>query len=752
MSSVSTAQQITGPQPIAIGSPIGSTTVAGAEGLGLGDVLRTLKQRRLTVIVTVIVLYLLVGLATLLIRIYAPTFTSEAFFLLEPPKTGDWLLPDEPQVSTNYMEQLLQTEANNLKGLSLMLDVVEQQEIRNTAYYRWYDSNAMQAAIGLQRDLMSAPVPNTRLIRVALACRDKAEARTVVQMVVNRYQSRFQDQIRDTMKDQRDALKNTLASLQNELEQKRSESRKFRERAKIPAMELRRLEARQYVVFLRTRLGEIEAMLGALQSQLDSLRDLDPSRLPLTVEDQLIIESDPILRYWRAQVESLDVELAARSNQLGPNHRDVTLLRRRRQEFYDKETAKREELTTQVRARRLELLHMERAQTRTVQARLLEQFAEVQAEERDLDSNIMAYQQMAEEEFRLGEQISEVQLKLTEAGHAIEDKSRVRLHLRQWPQEAIEPTRPNYLLYLGGGFLLALAGGIGLAFLREVTDQAVRTPVDVARFCRLSVLGCIPLLDDEEAEEVEKIEDAVRKAPYSLVAEAFRRTRTNLQFSGPAESQRTLLITSPGPGDGKTAVAINLATTLAHGNLRVLLIDCNFRRPTIRTAYAGTRPEGLSNVLIGQGQLEDFVTKTDLATLDVLSSGPMPPTPAELLGSAQMRGLIEQATKHYDRVILDGPPTLLISDATVLAMQVDGVVLVARAEENTRGALRRAREQLEGINARIVGAILNGVKTRAGGYFKKQYREFYDYISEETIPAELPGPPSKPASDTPDKA
>ena len=103
-------------------------------------------------------------------------------------------------------------------------------------------------------------------------------------------------------------------------------------------------------------------------------------------------------------------------------------------------------------------------------------------------------------------------------------------------------------------------------------------------------------------------------------------------------------------------------------------------------------------------------------------------------------------------IILDGPPTLLISDATVMATQVDGVILVARADENTRGTVKRARDQLEGINARIVGAILNGVRTRAGGYFKRQYREFYDYTSDETIPAELPGPPTDRDTDSADKA
>jgi capsular exopolysaccharide synthesis family protein len=748
MSSASTPQQITGPQAYAIGSPIGSTTVTEAEGISFRDVIRILKQRKLTIIITAIVLYFLVVAATILIARYAPLYTSEAVFELEPPKTGDPLMPEDVEVNTKFMEQSLQTEASKLKSLWLMREVVEQPEVKRTKYFQSYENDVMKAAVGLQDDLRSGPLPNTRLIRIALACRDKAEARTIVQAVVNRYQATFTDEAEVEMRNRASGLKETLANLEEELERKRAELRSLRERAEIPALEMRRLEARSHVMFLRGQLAELDAAAASLQTQLDSVANIDPSQLPLTTEHKMIIEADPILRLWRAQVENLDVEIATRLQQIGPNHRDIQMLKQRRAGFYEKEVAKHEQLIDQVRARQIEALRQQLAQTRSVQARLQEQFERVEAEERDLDRNLQLYEQLSQDTERLGERIGEVQLKITEAEHAQRDKSRIRLVLRQGPQEAVKPSRPRPIPYLAGGLLLALAGGVGLAFLRELTEQSIRTPIDVARFGHLSVLGCIPLLDDEEAD-VDQIEDAVRLAPHSLVAEAFRRTRTNLQFSGPAESQRALLITSPGPGDGKTTIAINLATTLAHANLRVLLIDCNFRRPAIRGAFADTRPEGLSNVLIAQGRFQDFVTKTSLPNLDVLSSGPMPPTPAELLGSARMRELIEAATKEYDHVILDGPPTLLISDASVLAMQVDGVVLVARAEENTRGALRRARDQLESINARIVGAILNGVKTRAGGYFRQQYREFYDYTSEETIPAELPGPmPPEPQDKT----
>ena len=740
MSSITTPQQISGPQPYAIGSPIGATSAAEPEGITLSDVMRVLKQRKLTIIITSIVLYILVVVATILIGRYAPTFTSEAIFELEPPQAGDILMPTEGEVNTAYMEQLLKTEAAKIKSMQLMSDVVKRPEIKTTHYYEWYESDVMEAATGLQEDLYCAPITDTWLIKVALACRHKAEARLIVQTVVERYLSLYRDAAKDDTMQQSESLNDTLGTLTRKLSLKREEIRSLRENANISAMEMRRLEARRHVVALRVTYDELNAAVASLDAQLAGLLNYDLSRLPLTAEQELLVEADPILRFWRSQVENLDVELASLSEQLGPNHRNVVILTQRRQGYYEKEIAKREELMAKVRARQIEMLRQQRAQTNSMRDKLHEQIEEVEADERDLDHNMQQYQEMMRDEERLTEQIGQIELRLTEAQHLMNrNDNQLRLHLRTPPMEAIEPSRPRYIPYLAGGFVLALAGGIGLAFLRELTDQAVRTPIDVARFCRLSVLGCIPQLEDEEAD-VEEFEDAVRLAPHSLVAEAFRRTRTNLQFSGPVESQRTLLITSPSPGDGKTSVAINLATTLAHGNLKVLLIDCNFRRPAIREAYPGSRPEGLSNVLIAEGELKDYVTKTDLPTLDVLSSGPMPPTPAELLGSAQMRQLIKDAGEQYDRVILDGPPTLLVSDATVMAMLVDGVILVARAEENTRGVLKRARDQLEGTNARVIGAILNGVQTRSGGYFKKQYREFYDYTSDETIPAILPEP------------
>jgi hypothetical protein len=150
------------------------------------------------------------------------------------------------------------------------------------------------------------------------------------------------------------------------------------------------------------------------------------------------------------------------------------------------------------------------------------------------------------------------------------------------------------------------------------------------------------------------------------------------------------------------------------------------------------REEGLSNLLIGQGRLSDVVTPTSVPGLDVLGAGPIPPNPAELLGGSYLRDVIVDARSQYDQVLFDGPPVLLVSDAIVLAGAVDGVMVVCRYRATSRGALHRTLAQLEAINARVFGAVINFVETRAGGYFRKAYREFYEYMEPEEGEEGLP--------------
>ncbi len=738
MTTMSDAHKLPGPQPPAPITPIGfGTAAADAEGLTFGDAVRILKARKLTVIVTSLVLYALVIATTFLVYKYAPAYPSEAIFELDPPKTSD-LIPEEVRADTRYMDQLLETEARKLKSYTLLLDVAKQPEVKQTRYFQWYDADVTQCADGLQDDLVVAPIPGSRLIRVALATRDPEDSRIIVQTITNRYMATFQSSEREEATTQIESLRDTLAQLNSDLEARRAELARIRENSDIPAMEMQRASSEQYMNELRTNLANLEAQIAAMQSKLNQIQGIDPSQLALTAEQQLLIESDPILRLWQSRVHELDVEIRAMSHRLGPNHRDVEQLKLRRNAYYEMEVARREELISQIRRREVETLRQDLAQARAMQAQLADELADAEAQARDLDRNLQQYMELDEERKRLEKQIEMVETQLTAAQHAARDRSRQRLRVVQAPQKAVRPSRPDPPIWLAAGAVLSLIGGIAFAFLREMTDKAVRTPIDVARYGHLPVLGSVPLLDDEEAD-IDSIEDAVRKAPQSLVAEAFRKIRTNLEFSGPVESLQSILITSPSPEDGKTTVAVNLAYTIAFGGRRVLLIDCNFRRPALRSLF-GIQPDGgLTHVLTRQMTWQDVVHTTDIPNLHVMPSGPLPPTPAELLASTQMEQLLRESAQAYDHVILDGPPVLLISDAIVLAKLAGSTVLVVRAQDNTKGALKRARDQLESINARIVGAVLNGARALPGGYFRQTYREFYEYVGEQTITG-LPEP------------
>lgn len=722
-------------------------TAAAAEvgpSITAADLWRIVKQRKMLVFITAAVLYTLVIAATFVIWRWFPAYPSEATLELKPPQQ-DPMSPTENTVPPEVMKLALETEARKIKQLDVLTDVLKLDEIKQTTFYQWY-SSFEEVLYELREQLVVTAIPDTQLIRVRLDCRDKKEAKLIVDRTVGAYMSRYQSGTRDEMARKLAEIENTRAKLIAELRNRTAEIEKFRNNSDVPAMDAERDVTAARVAEIYSSLTAMQATEATLKARLDTLESNRGRDEPLSAEMRVLVESDPVLRFWRQQVETLDVEIEAQKHRLGEKHREIQILQRRRDGYAQKESARREELLDDLRARQLDDVRTQLAEIRGMREKVFEELETVEKKQNDLERAIFTYRQLNQEKERIEKTLEEVNQEAIKAQHASDvaaGKDRGRLRVVQNAQEAFDPSRPNFPLYLGGGFALSILGALGLALLREFTDKAIRTPLDVARYGQLSVLGSIPLLDDEEAD-IDEIEHATRKAPHSLVSEAFRQVRAHLLFSGPIESQRTLLVTSPGAGDGKTSVAVNLAVTLAQSNQRVLLIDCNFRRPAIRTFFPGTRPDGLSNVLIGQARLEDLITRTELPNLDVLTSGPLPPTPAELLGSKYMRQLIETAAKMYDRVVFDGPPVLLISDALVVATQVDGVVMVARAVSNSKGLLKRARDQMDRIGARVIGAVLNGVQARAGGYFRQQYRDFYEYTADETVPRDVLAAPSEP--------
>jgi polysaccharide biosynthesis transport protein len=274
-------------------------------------------------------------------------------------------------------------------------------------------------------------------------------------------------------------------------------------------------------------------------------------------------------------------------------------------------------------------------------------------------------------------------------------------------------TRSNLLLGLLGGAGL----GIGLAFLFEYLDNRIKNPQEIPQHLRMPFLAMIPALFDKSLPTPL----ITAGAPANFV-ESFRGLRTNLLFSS-AEGQggRTIVVTSTAPGEGKTAVATNLSISLAQAGTRVLLVDADMRKPRVHTVFQQPQQPGLSNVLVGDAKATDAVRKTNVPGLWVLTSGICPPNPAELLGSRRFKDLGASLSQHFDWIIVDTPPVMAVTDASVIAHGATGVLFVVGSQLTDRHAARRAVEQLRYARATLVGGVLNRVDLEHHPYYYSQY-------------------------------
>ncbi|HEY7281225.1 MAG TPA: polysaccharide biosynthesis tyrosine autokinase [Actinomycetota bacterium] len=290
------------------------------------------------------------------------------------------------------------------------------------------------------------------------------------------------------------------------------------------------------------------------------------------------------------------------------------------------------------------------------------------------------------------------------------------------------PIRPDHLRDAIFAVIIGLALGIGAAFLRDYADDSLRGPDDLERQAGAPLLGVIPHVSTRASGTKGKRDVLYLVSvadPRAPATESYRTLRTNLQFFSVGGPIRRLLIASPVKSEGKSTTAANLATVMALAGQRVLLVGSDLRRPSIHKFFGLSNRIGLSTVLSGQATLLEAIQDPGVKGLRVLAGGPIPPNPAELLGSVAMKQFLEQAADAADWVILDGPPVLGLADASVLATLSDAVLLVVNEATNRR-VLAHARDQLAKVRSRVVGAVLNNFGPATSYYY---YADYYAYTS-----------------------
>lgn len=293
------------------------------------------------------------------------------------------------------------------------------------------------------------------------------------------------------------------------------------------------------------------------------------------------------------------------------------------------------------------------------------------------------------------------------------------------------PYKPRVALNLLLGIVLGLFAGTGLAFLVEYFDNTIKSPDEMADRFHIPVLGLIPY-DKESVDNRSNMALKFFNDPRSPVAEAFRTTMTSVRLSVADDPPKSILITSVLPGAGKSSLSCNSCLSYLSEDETCLLIDCDLRKPSLhRVLKNGEKGKGLSSVLSGMSKLSDVITKTDFEGLDFISSGPLPPNPAELLSSKRMRQLLTLATQKYDKVILDGPPYQGFAEILVLANMVDGVILIAVEGDTPREGVKHFRKALTNVGGRILGSIINKSGRKKGyGYGSYGGYKYYAYNYE----------------------
>lgn len=396
----------------------------------------------------------------------------------------------------------------------------------------------------------------------------------------------------------------------------------------------------------------------------------------------------------------------------------------------------------------LQAIETDYGATVAYEAELQARMDALQAQALDLGGKELRHTQLRREKENAEKIYSLIQQRSEEANLSTELSQVNNVRVLDDALDPGDPIRPRVKLNLALAIIVGLLGGIGLAFLLEALDTSVKTQEDIEKGLGLAFLGIMPTFGSASGvrggsgrgrrrrrrrDEESRPDLYCHDNPKSSAAECARSIRTNILFMSPDKPPRRVLVTSPGPREGKTTVAVTLAVTMAQSGSHVLLVDTDMRRPRIHRAFGVDADDGLSTAVLGTRKVEDLIRPTRVPGLDILPCGPTPPNPAELIHTNRFRELVEQIDRLYDRIVFDSPPVIAVTDPVVLSRHVDGVVLVIKSLVTNRKAAKHSVKQLRDVGANLLGAVLNDIdiENREYGYYHYYYYRKYGYYYGE---------------------
>jgi capsular exopolysaccharide synthesis family protein len=727
-------------RPVAI-SP---TPTEGGGGTHLLDYGRIVYKRRWTAITAFVVVS---GVTFINTSAVTPLYTARVQILIESENPNVVKFDDvyEPSKNTN---DYYQTQYKLIQSRLVARRTIDAEQLWNApalggamaaprSYLDWLTQvmrpllgasnarneprepaeNADQAAV-VDRFLQSTtvvPVRNSRLVDVSFKSPEPDFAARVVNALAKQYIEQNLEFRFLASKEATDFLTARTAEQREELEQSQQALQQYRE--KTGAMPI---EDRQNIVV--QRLADLNAAVTRARTERIEKQSVH-AQLQKIQNDRAALDTFPIIlnntfiQQLKVQLNELQRQKAQLGEKLGARHPEMTKVQ---SAVESAESRLNSEVQKVVMALRNDYLAAQ-ANERSLQASLDQQRAEAEqlnraagmygVLERDAAANQTMFAGLLQRSRETG-----IAADLRTSNIRVVDAAEV-------PKAPSSPDlRSNARFALGSGLLIA----VSLAFFFEYLDSRIKQPEEIKTVLGLSFLGMVPAFRTKDFTGQPLLGNGM---PAGF-CEAFRGIRTSLMFASASTGPKTVLVTSTGPGEGKSVVSANIAVALAQSNARVLLIDADMRRPKTHEFFGVRREPGLSNVLVSNAKASDAVRRTLIPNLWLLPCGKLPPNPAELLGSTRFQDFMKSLDSHFDWVIVDSPPVMAVTDPCVLAHSVMGVVFVVGSEMANKWTARAALERLDAAHPNYLGAILNKADVNRNPYFyskhyRKEYQKYY---------------------------
>lgn len=673
-----------------------------------------------------------------LLRVY-PIFTSEVVFECLAPEMGLGTLTAE-RIDENEIQLLMGTELDRMRSDFVLSRVVRDPRLAREApnwsseYLRGGSMDLVNALEDIRKVVGANIIPNTRLIRASASTNHREDSAGIIRLVRENYMEDLVSRRTQDINKRIDAARDSIRASERQLEDLNTRRARLVRDQRLDTLDGQRSQAAESLRAVNFELLNVqqtlESSVVALEQDEAQLRR--GTGIQYDNRMRLEVDASPQMLQLQQTKNAYESQMTAlRQEGILPGHRDYRRLQSEIDGIRQQIENTRERLLREAFESRVDQYRLFIQQLRAQEAELLrkaEQHTEemteltrIVGEVQDIDRSIQSTIDM----------IATQQMNLSELQATADLDSVRRVRVLQTETVPDLPTFPKIYIMIPLGVILLTGLVSGVIIVIEILDQRIKGPSDLAALGRIPVLGIMPDAG-EDPSQPEHPESVFRDIPGSIMAEHYRQIRTRVGKAMARNEHRSLLVVGATPGSGATSVVSNLGSALVAAGHSVLVIDANYRRPRLHAAFDAAESPGLADILSGESGLDTAVVKPRSGSdgPDLLPAGSAKHRKVEQFGSTAIDGLLKQACERYEFVLIDVAPALVAGDAQTLANRCDASMLVARALHEKRGMVARLRNELCESRAEFIGAVVNAVRSSAGGYMRKNIRTQASYASD----------------------